>query len=78
MRGRSVPHVLIVGGVALGVALGAMYVMRDMAAPRLALEVASQPQVAHQAVVKKRPRLQQAIAQASQTDKIANALGGSD
>lgn len=78
MRGRSFPHLMIVGGVALGAALGAMHVMRDMAAPRPALEPVREARAAPQAEHKKHSRMQQAIAQASQTDKIARALGGSD
>ncbi|MBA5686916.1 hypothetical protein [Rugamonas apoptosis] len=78
MRGRSVPHLMIVGGVALGAALGAMQVMRDMTAPKPALEPVSVASPAPAPAVKKHSRVRQAIAQASQTDKIALALGGSD
>ena len=78
MRGRSIPHLMIVGGVALGAALGAMQVMRDMTAPRPALEQVSQAPAVPAAVVKKHAKVRQVIAQASQTDKIARALGGSD
>lgn len=82
MHGRSIPHLMIVGGVALGAALGAMHVMRDMSAPRPALEQVSvaspAPAPAPAPAVKKHSRVRQAIMQASQTDKIALALGGSD
>ena len=78
MLGRGMAHVMIVGGVALGTALGAMHVMRDMAAPRPALEQVSETQPLRQAVVKKRAKIRQVIAEASQTDKITRALGGSD
>lgn len=79
MLGRQLPHLMIVGGLALGAALGAMQVMRDMAAPRPALEQVSEVQPAvRQAAVKKRAKVRQVIAEASQTDKIARALGGSD
>ena len=78
MRGRSFPHILIVGGAALGAALGAMHVMRDMAAPQPALAQVSAPPPAHKVAARKPSRLRQVIAQASQTDKIAQALGGSD
>ncbi|HJV03499.1 MAG TPA: hypothetical protein VJ752_23390 [Burkholderiaceae bacterium] len=70
---------MIVGGVALGAALGAMHVMRDMAAPRPALEQVSAAAAPHKVAAARKPsRVRQVIAQASQTDKIANALGGSD
>jgi hypothetical protein len=78
MLGRGMVHVMIVGGVALGAALGAMQVMRDMAAPRPALEQVSQAPPVRQAALKKRNKIRQVIAEASQTDKIARALGGSD
>jgi hypothetical protein len=78
MLGRRLPHLMIVGGVALGAALGAMQVMRDMAAPRPALEQVSAATQVRQAAVKKRAKVRQVIAEASQTDKIARALGGSD
>ncbi|MBA5635875.1 hypothetical protein H3H37_02275 [Duganella sp. LX20W] len=78
MRGRSVPHWMIVGGVALGAALGAMQVMRDMAAPKPALEQVSAAPAAPKVAARKHNKVRQVIAQASQTDKITRALGGSD
>jgi hypothetical protein len=69
---------MIVGGVALGAALGAMHVMRDMTAPRPALPQVSEAQAAPKVAARKHGKVRQVIAQASQTDKITQALGGSD